>query len=627
MELFKLLGTVAIDNSDANNALESTGSKLKKSIATVGKWGLAFGAAAVAAGTAMVGFASKAAAVGDRVDKMSQKIGISREAYQELDFVCSQAGTSVDTLQMGVKTLTNQMQAAADGTDSAVEIFHKLGVSIYDANGQLKDQETMMWEAMQALQNMENQTEKAALANDLFGRSGSELMPLLNGASGSIEAMREQAHELGLVMSDEFVDDSVAFTDTMDQIKRSVSAMGTSILGKLLPHIQSLGAKFVEIVPVIGAFIENGLQKVADVAGDVSEFWYEVLQPAFMAVWDSIVLVWEALEPVIQSFTDLLPKVETTKTGMDYFRDACLLVEDALLWVANKLTVVSEWMKQNKPIVEMIVLVLGSLAAAWVVVNGAITIWNTVAGIATTITTGLGTAIGFLTSPIGIAVVAVTALIAIGVALYKNWDTVKSKCTELWQNVVARFTAIKEGVASIFQQLVSAVKTPVNTIIGFINGLTSGVTSGINAVINALNRLQIDVPDWVTDLTGLTAFGFNIKTLTAPQIPLLERGGILEKGQVGLLEGKGAEAVVPLDRNSAWISRVADDMRTHGIGDSEIMDKVYEKLNELYALLAFYIPALSKRQILLDTGTLIGELAPGMDEALGELAQMDDRGV
>lgn len=294
MELFRLFGKIAIENSEAIEAMDETteqshslGESLKAGIATVVKWGAAITTAAVAAGTAVVAFATKAASAGDNIDKMSQKIGISRQAYQELDFICSQSGTSVDTLQMGIKTLTNQMQSAADGTQSAVDMFKKLGVSIYDSNGQLKDQETMMWEAMSALQGMENQTEKAALATDLFGRSGSELMPLLNGAEGSIESMKEKAHELGLVMSDEFVDDSVAFTDTMDQFKRSISSAGMKIASSLLPHIQTLVDKFVGVMPKINEFasgISSGINTFISAMSDGekrAELFSSVLHSVF----------------------------------------------------------------------------------------------------------------------------------------------------------------------------------------------------------------------------------------------------------------------------------------------------------------------------------------------------------
>lgn len=260
MEIFKLFGSILIDSAEAQASISKTGekaegiaSKLGKGIQTAAKWGAGIAAGATAAGAAIMGVATKAAAATDDIDKMSQKIGISREAYQEMAFAMSQSGTDVSLLQSGVKTLTNQMQSAAEGGKTASAAFEALGLSIYDSNGQLKSQEEMMFEAMSALQGMDDQTQKAALAVDLFGRSGTELMPMLNGAAGSIDEMRQKAHDLGLILSDDAVDAGVQFTDTMDQLKRSFSAAATNIGVELMPIIMSLATWITDNMPQIQA--------------------------------------------------------------------------------------------------------------------------------------------------------------------------------------------------------------------------------------------------------------------------------------------------------------------------------------------------------------------------------------
>ena len=148
MELFKLFGTIAVNNADANSAIDDTSdkaesfsSKLSDGIGKAAKWGTAIVGGATAAGSALVAFASKSASTADNIDKMSQKIGISRQAYQELDFICSQSGTSVDNLQAGMKSLVSAMDGAASGTASNVEQFEKLGVSVTNADGSLRSSE------------------------------------------------------------------------------------------------------------------------------------------------------------------------------------------------------------------------------------------------------------------------------------------------------------------------------------------------------------------------------------------------------------------------------------------------------------------------------------------------------
>jgi len=276
MEIFKLFGTIAINNSDANKSIDESTSKaslLASKVSSAGEKVSAFGSKmsavggkltkgitlpAVAAGTAVAAFATKSATTADKIDKMSQKIGISRKAFQELDFICSQSGTSVDTLQMGMKTLTSAMTGAAKGAKNNVAQFEKLGVSVTNADGSLRSQEEVLFETMSALQGMTNQTEKAKLATELFGRSGSELMPLLNGASGSIEEMKEKAHELGLVMSDEGVDAGVEFTDKIDQVKRSFGAAASEAGTKLLPLLTQLGDVILQKgVPAFGKMVDK----------------------------------------------------------------------------------------------------------------------------------------------------------------------------------------------------------------------------------------------------------------------------------------------------------------------------------------------------------------------------------
>ena len=108
------------------------------------------------------------------------------------------------------------------------------------------------------------------------------------------------------------------------------------------------------------------------------------------------------------------------------------------------------------------------------------------------------------------------------------------------------------------------VKAPLNLVI-----------DAINAVIGGLNKIRL--PDWVPLIGG--------KGINIPLIPKLEEGGILEKGQVGLLEGNGAEAVVPLDQNKAWISAVARDMNTAIGGDNKLLERNNELLETLIVML------------------------------------------
>ena len=121
----------------------------------------------------------------------------------------------------------------------------------------------------------------------------------------------------------------------------------------------------------------------------------------------------------------------------------------------------------------------------------------------------------------------------------------------------------------IWDTLVSIVKTPINVIIGLINGLIDGVCSGINTVIKALNNLSFDVPDWVPVLGG-KKFGFNLKTITAPQIPKLATGAVIPPNREFLAvlgdQKRGTNIEAPLDTIVEAFQRV----QNNGVNDVNI---------------------------------------------------------
>lgn len=289
IEIFKLMGSILVNNDEANKSISKTdekaeglGNKFLKGAGTVAKWGTAIAGAAAAGGAALFGMATKSAEVTDRIDKLSNKIGISKQGFQEWDYILGQNGMDVEKLQVGVKTLVSQMDAAAGGSKNASEAFDKLGLSWNDGNGKLKNQESMMNEAIMALANMENGTEKARLATQLFGKAGVEMMPMLNNGAQGIEDLKNRAHDLGLVLGDDAVNAGVVLGDTLDDVKSSFSMIGTQIGVKVMPLIQSFADWILSNMPIIqtvlsGAFrgielfvsfVVRGITTIADSVND-----------------------------------------------------------------------------------------------------------------------------------------------------------------------------------------------------------------------------------------------------------------------------------------------------------------------------------------------------------------------
>lgn len=349
------LGSLIV-NLDANTKGLQDGLSETKSMMSGFKKSFLIGTAAVAGlTTAAVGFAKKASDATDRIDKMSQKTGISRKAFQEWDFILSQTGTDIAILQTGVKTLSRAADEAAQGTESYSDAFNRLGVSVKDANGEMKSQEDLLFDTITALSQMENQTERSAVASELLGKSATELAPLLNAGAGSIEEMKQQASDLGLVLGDDVIDAGVKMTDTMDQIKRSLGAVGTEVGGALLPMFQTMLDWVVMNIPAIRETIGNVFNYISPLIMSIVDFVKNNLpiiqrigKTAFDVIKVAIGAVGTVLESVVLPAFELLFKWwdengETIKTGMS---SAFETIKKAIDAVVDAIKAVIDWFEQ-----------------------------------------------------------------------------------------------------------------------------------------------------------------------------------------------------------------------------------------------------------------------------------------
>lgn len=124
--------------------------------------------------------------------------------------------------------------------------------------------------------------------------------------------------------------------------------------------------------------------------------------------------------------------------------------------------------------------------------------------------------------------------------------------SQAWTGIKGVFQGIWEGMPDV-------IKTPIRTIIGLVNKMIEGIESGINFVIDGINHLSFDIPDWVPEIGGST-FGFDLGRVSLPRIPELALGGIVKRPTIAQIGEAGPEAVIPLDENAQWISKVASQI-------------------------------------------------------------------
>lgn len=233
-EKIKKLG----DNlSKTGQKLKDTGNKLKTYGGQITSTMTKITASVTALTAGLIFGLNKAADYADNIDKMSQKIGMSAEKYQELNFVLSQNGMNIDQLQMGYKTLTNQMAAAQKGNKESVNLFRKLGVSVRDVNGHLRNADDVFDDSLKSLMKIKNPTERMASAIKLLGRNAQELAPLLNNGIESYEELKRVAREKVGILSKEEIANAVKYKDTMDKFSKMFETRIAALAIKYMPKV------------------------------------------------------------------------------------------------------------------------------------------------------------------------------------------------------------------------------------------------------------------------------------------------------------------------------------------------------------------------------------------------------
>ncbi len=578
LEIFRLVGSVFVDTDSAEKSLKKTdkhaeglGKKFLSCVGTAAKWGSGIVAAAGAGAAALYGVANSAAGAMDVIDKGSAKIGISKQAYQEWGYVLGQNGMDIDKLEVGMKTLVASMDGAAAGTKSSVEKFDALGLSIYDANGKLKDQETMLNETMYALANMENGTEKARLATELFGKAGIEMMPMLNGGADGMTELTNRAHELGLVVGDEAVTAGVVLGDTMDDVKQSLTAVKNKVGVELMPIMQSGLNWVLAHMPAIQSTCSTVLSAIGKGVTWVGGVVQTITTSIQAALEDSGITFGSVMAFVEQLFTNTMNII---KNIWDVIGKP---VWDTIMLVVD---LVHGYFKERMPAIrDFVKSAFSDIQQIWV--NN---LKPALTAIGNFIRNVLAPAFEFVFKHV-IAPVVDVAFNTIG-QLWRN--TLKPVLAGILDFITGVFTlnfekafeGLVTAVGGIWNGLKTVVKAPINAVIGIINSFTG-----------SLSRIRI--PSWVPGIGG--------KGVNIPSIPYLAEGGILEKGQVGFLEGNGAEAVVPLHNNKKWISAVAEDMDQSGIGgDSDDLKRLLEAFLAFVAALPEMLESTGDKQIVIN---------------------------
>ncbi len=224
--------------------------------------------AATAASVAAFNLAQGAASYGDEVAKTARTIGIGGQALQEYRFALDRLGVSEGEATAGLDRFNRALGRAAAGGATEAGAFETLGINIRDASGNLRAMEDLLPEAADALAGITNEAERAAVAQDLFGRSGGRLAMALAAGGDEIERLREEFRLLGGGLSDEQLTAAEEFTDAMTNLRTVLNGLRLQIGAELMPVFQPLIEALTQFMVMNRALITQAAQRFfAELAG------------------------------------------------------------------------------------------------------------------------------------------------------------------------------------------------------------------------------------------------------------------------------------------------------------------------------------------------------------------------
>ena len=575
MNLFALVAKLSLDKSEyeqglsgAKNDAQSFGSKVGKALGTAGKVGgvalLGTVTASAKLGKTLVNGASEVANYGDNIDKMSQKMGISAEAYQEWDAVLQHSGTSIDSMARGMQTLQKN---AVDSADK----FAALGIT----EEQLAEMSTedLFAATIAGLQEMGEGAERTALASDLLGGSAKELGPLLNTSAEDTQAMIDRVHELGGVMSDEAVKDAAKFKDNLQDMQTAMGGVKRGIMDDTLPAFNSLmegftalisgeedadekldegmdklGQAIENIMPKVGELLENLLPRVLEFGGQLIGSLAEQLPGIIAAI---VKQVPSLIKSLISAITKTIPQL--IKAGVD-------IVKSLAEGIGNG----------DTDFIDMIIELVDSLITAIVdnlpefIEAGLTIVQNLVLGIMQKLPDLLTSAADIITK------------------LIEGITTMLPQILEQGKDVILNIVhGIADNLPKIVQSAVDIIKSLIDTLV---KNLPQILQTGMDILLELIQGLLDAIPDLVTMLPDI--IDTIVTTLTSPEMlaKLLDVGvqliAQLAEGLLDILVNIGSKADEIIGGIVDALLALAGSLLDAG---AKLMEKFWEGLKEIAA--------------------------------------------
>lgn len=613
MEIFKILGRIAIDTDDANRALDDTSRQANDTSNEVND---AFGKIGAVAGTLAKGVGVAAVAIGGawiaaiegsreyrtemgKLNTAFQTAGhsseVAKKTYSDLNAILGDSGQATEAAQH-LALLTDNEKDLSTWTDICTGVYATFGESLPIES---------LTESSQEVSRSGVLTGGLVDALVWAGISEEEFQKKLDKCTTEQERQNLIMNTLNGTYSDASEQYKKTNKDVMDANKAQEKLTDAfAELGRVgEPILTLIKTKVADMVATAVPYLEKFVHKVKDISTwiknnqDTIDTWVAVIIGAGTAIGTFLLILnWGAI-------------MTSAANAIKVVRTAILAMNAAML--ANPVGLV----------VALIVGLVATFIYLWNNVDGFrefwINAWKKIKSIASDAYNGI-----------------TKTFSKIGSWFSNKFDEVRKggknamdKLKQVFSNTWTSIKNVFSGWGSFFGGLWDKIKSKFGSI-----GSSLGSTMG-NAVKSALNKVLSTIEKAINKGIGLINSaiklanklpGISVGTVPKISLPRLEKGGVLKRGQIGLLEGSGAEAVVPLERNQAWLSKVAQDLNELQYGSQPMQNdsRLYSVLYRIIELL----DELTAMKICLDSGVLVGELTPAIDIKLSERWQYSRRG-
>lgn len=481
------------EEAEAEGKTGKLGDTLKKGLVAGAKAAAAALAAATAAVTATVGGIIKATAstaeYGDNIDDMSQKLGMSAEKYQEWGFILEHNDANIDSMTSSMKKLSD---AVVDQSKSSVAAFEKIGISMEEA-GKMS-QEELFAATVKGLQGMESGAERTAIATDLLGKGAMELGGLLNMSAEETEAMRQQVHKLGGVMSDEAVAAASDYQDTLQDMKVAMGGTVRSIAGSFMPAVTDIMKGFTAIISGDSsgaALLADGLkafvQNIDGLIPELTKTAAEIIPTVTAAITASLPMLLDCAKDILVMLADGV--LDALPVLLSVAGDIILQLADALIAMLPE-------------IVQVGLQVIAELALG--IADALPTLIPTITDVMLQIVETLIDNIDLLVdASIQIIIALANGLInAVPRLIAKAPEIIEKLVQALIRNAPKLLTSAAEIIVVLAKGLIQSLPKLLAAGAEIVGSIASGIISAIGRVVSAAGQIVSGIWDTIKGLPG-----------------------------------------------------------------------------------------------------------------------------